>query len=129
MLMSLWNLIVSSPLYLMLSTAFVCLLVALVVFMLINKRHQVQRFEQENQHQQAVLSLQHQGEMQHQNYTQLEAKLVQQESNQQEQQEKFQQQLSVYQDKLYKSERQLGEFQQQSKQLEDPKRRIAERTS
>jgi DNA recombination protein RmuC len=105
----------------MLSTAFVCLLVALVVFMLINKRHQVQRFEQENQHQQAVLSLQHQGEMQHQNYTQLEAKLVQQESNQQEQQEKFQQQLSVYQDKLYKSERQLGEFQQQSKQLEDAK--------
>ena len=119
--MPLWNLIASSPLYLILSTAFICFVIFIIVFLWVNKRHQAKAFEQQQAHQLAVQELQHQSAMQHQNYSQLEAQFVKQIDANQAQQDKFQQQLGVYQDKLYQSERQLGEFQQQSIQLQDTK--------
>ncbi|WP_371193239.1 DNA recombination protein RmuC [Glaciecola sp. SC05] len=119
--MSLWNVLVSSPLYLISATAFLCLFIFVIIIAVINKRHQAQHFLQQTQHAQDVQQLQHQAELQHQNFTQLERALEQQSVSANHAQEKYQQQLSVYQTKLYESERKLGEFHQQSIQLDDAK--------
>jgi DNA recombination protein RmuC len=113
--------IASSPLYLIAITALICLFLSILFFVVINKRQQAHLFELQQQYNQDVQSLQHQAQMQHQNYGQLDERFKEQLSQSAYQQEKFQQQLGVYQQKLYESERKLGEFHQQSIQLTEAK--------
>lgn len=119
--MSLWNVLLASPLYLMLATAILCLFIFTVILVWLKKRRQRQQFEQQSQHLQDIQLLEQQAQFQHQNYTQLQRQFEQQVAYSQTQQDKYQQQLSVYQHKLYENERKLGESHQQSIQLNDAK--------
>lgn len=119
--MPLWNVLASSPLYLISATTLLCLFVFLLLLTWLHKRHQQQQFDQQSQHVQDIQLLQHQAELQHQNYTQLQQRLEQQTASNQTQQQQYRTQLSQYQDKLYESERKLGEFHQQSIQLNEAK--------
>lgn len=119
--MPLWNVLASSPLYLISATTLMCLFVFFLLLFWIHKRHQQQQFDQQSQHAQEIQLLQHQAELQHQNYTQLQQRLEQQTASSETQQQQYQTQLSQYQDKLYESERKLGEFHQQSIQLNEAK--------
>ncbi|MFC4699203.1 DNA recombination protein RmuC [Glaciecola siphonariae] len=123
--MPLWNVISSSPLYLIACTAALCFFVAVIAVLLLNKRQQGRLFALEQSQQQEVQALRHQAQLLQQSLSQSEQQLVKQSAQHEAQQEKLQQQLREYQEKLYVSERQVGESRQQQVQLSEAKAQYA----
>lgn len=119
--MPLWNVLISSPLYLICATALVCFVFFLIIVLWLNKQRQSARFEQDKLHTQTVQQMQHEAQLQQQHESQLSQALTQEQDKAISAQDKYQSQLSKYQDKLYESERKLGELHQQSIQLNEVK--------
>nr|WP_136252383.1 DNA recombination protein RmuC [Ningiella ruwaisensis] len=102
------------------------MLVAVIVVLSISKRHQLQRYEQQQQHEKVLSELEHQISLQHQQYSQLELQLSAQSSQHDAQVNKLESTLSTYQQKLYESERKRGESEQQNLQLEEQRAQLSE---